>query len=386
MSDADGVEKAPLPPAPGVPAPDLAPVDEVPPPSPKLGEEPEAARAMPTRREESLEAPALPRPQTPEERGARGDSGGLSPRALVAEDHCYVATYGAPRRGVPEGVPAARVALSRLRAGRRGFARGRALGGRLDLEAAVRAVKGSEAVGAQEGLRDVREPGEPPAARARFPPLLPPELRMNPLEAIQLELDTVNAQADRAFQHLEHKYGRMRRHYLERRNYIIQNIPGFWGAAFRHHPQLAPLIRAQDADMLRYVSNLEVKELRPPRAGCKFKFFFRRNPYFRNRLLVKEYEVRASGRVVSLSTPIVWRRGREPQSFIRRDQDPVCSFFTWFSDHSQPESDQIAEVIKEDLWPNPLQYYLSRGGVGRARRRPIREPVEIPRPFGFQSG
>lgn len=212
------------------------------------------------------------------------------------------------------------------------------------------------------------------------------DLRRNPLEAIQLELDTVNAQADRAFQHLEQKFGRMRRHYLERRNYIIQNIPGFWMTAFRNHPQLSAMIRGRDAEMLRYVTSLEVKELRHPKTGCKFKFFFQRNPYFRNKLIVKEYEVRSSGRVVSLSTPIIWRRGHEPQSFIRRNQDLICSFFTWFSDHSLPESDRIAEIIKEDLWPNPLQYYLCREGIRRPRRRPIREPVEIPRPFGFQSG
>ncbi|XP_021060494.1 testis-specific Y-encoded-like protein 1 [Mus pahari] len=212
------------------------------------------------------------------------------------------------------------------------------------------------------------------------------DLRRNPLEAIQLELDTVNAQADRAFQHLEQKFGRMRRHYLERRNYIIQNIPGFWMTAFRNHPQLSAMVRGRDAEMLRYVTSLEVKELRHPKTGCKFKFFFQRNPYFRNKLIVKEYEVRSSGRVVSLSTPIIWRRGHEPQSFIRRNQDLICSFFTWFSDHSLPESDRIAEIIKEDLWPNPLQYYLCREGIRRPRRRPIREPVEIPRPFGFQSG
>lgn len=238
---------------------------------------------------------------------------------------------------------------------------------------------------AGEEVEAVEEGGVVEEAKEEAGPWLM-DLRMNPLEAIQMELDTVNAQADRAFQQLEQKFGRMRRHYLERRNYIIQNIPGFWMTAFRNHPQLSAMIRGQDAEMLRYVTNLEVKELRHPKTGCKFKFFFRRNPYFRNKLIVKEYEVRSSGRVVSLSTPIIWRRGREPQSFIRRNQDLICSFFTWFSDHSLPESDRIAEIIKEDLWPNPLQYYLLREGVRRARRRPIREPVEIPRPFGFQSG
>ncbi|XP_021097759.1 testis-specific Y-encoded-like protein 1 [Heterocephalus glaber] len=212
-------------------------------------------------------------------------------------------------------------------------------------------------------------------------------LRMDPLEAIQLELDT-ECSGGRAFRQLEQKFGRMRRHYLEQRNYIIQSILGFWMTAFRNRPQLSHMDRGQDADMLRYVTNLEVRELRHPRTGCKFKFFCRRNPYFKNKVIAKEYEVRSSGRVVSPSTPITWRRGREPQTFIRRNQDLICSFFTWFSDHSLPESGRIAEIIKEDLWPNPLQYYLLHEGVRRARRRPIliREPVEIPRPFGFQSG
>lgn len=237
-----------------------------------------------------------------------------------------------------------------------------------------------------EEMKVVEEDGMKGEVKDARPWALNMNLHMDPLEAIQLELDNVNAQADRAFRHLEQNFGRMHQHYLERRNNIIQNIPGFWMTAFRNHPQLSAMVRGQDADMLRYVTNLEVKELRHPTAGCKFKFFFRRNPYFRNKLIVKEFEVRSSGRIVSLSTPIIWRRGYEPQTFIRRNQDPICNFFTWFSDHSFPESDRIAEIIKEDLWPDPLQYYLLREGVRRTRRRPRREPVEIPRPFGFQSG
>lgn len=27
-------------------------------------------------------------------------------------------------------------------------------------------------------------------------------------------------------------------------------------------------------------------------------------------------------------------------------------------DNSDPVNDEIAELIKDDLWPNPLQYYL----------------------------
>ncbi|XP_013362805.1 PREDICTED: testis-specific Y-encoded-like protein 1 [Chinchilla lanigera] len=332
-------------------------------------------------------------------------TGGL---AIAAELAAGLATDGRPKTGAPDGAEALQTRAAERRASE-GTGRPKGEGATAEKCAespgAVEEEAGPE-VGVEEGMEQeegaeaavvveapvgeekkmAEEDGSPGEVKEAGPWALNMDLYRDPLEAIQLELDTVNAQADRAFQHLEQKFGRMHRHYLERRNYIIQSIPGFWMTAFRNHPQLSAMVRGQDADMLRYVTNLEVKELRHPRTGCKFKFFFRRNPYFRNKLIVKEFEVRSSGRVVSLSTPIIWRRGHEPQTFIRRNQDLICSFFTWFSDHSLPESDRIAEIIKEDLWPDPLQYYLLREGVRRARRRPLREPVEIPRPFGFQSG
>lgn len=434
MSGNDGIETTPLLQARSPTASGHAPGD----PDPKPREETEASQAMAETGEGSLGTSVRPQPQLPEEGGAPHDlvGDGHTPQIRVGGDRGYrtteagqdappptagleamsvsMATDGSQNNGCQPGEqsgPGADKALETCGAERLGseaMAETKAeevkaemntvFSVSVDEEVVKKEAAEEEEVVEQQEMeveekpvgeeRDVVEENrevEQVEEEARPRPLHV-DLRMNPLEAIQLELDTVNAQADRAFQQLEHKFGRMRRHYLERRNYIIQNIPGFWVTAFRNHPQLSPMIRGQDAEMLRYITNLEVKELRHPRTGCKFKFFFRRNPYFRNKLIVKEYEVRASGRVVSLSTPIIWRRGHEPQSFIRRNQDVVCSFFTWFSDHSLPESDKIAEIIKEDLWPNPLQYYLLREGARRARRRPIREPVEIPRPFGFQSG
>lgn len=70
-----------------------------------------------------------------------------------------------------------------------------------------------------------------------------------------------------------------------------------------------------------------------------------------------------------------------------RNQDTVCSFFNCFSQHSLPQVDSVAEVIREDLRPNPLQYYLLGDRPHRARRGLARWPTEAPpRPCGFQSG
>lgn len=57
------------------------------------------------------------------------------------------------------------------------------------------------------------------------------EQYLEALEAVQLELEAVNQQATRAFAQLKAKFGHVRRPHLERRNLIIQNIPGFWVTA-----------------------------------------------------------------------------------------------------------------------------------------------------------
>ncbi|EPY85025.1 hypothetical protein CB1_000408012 [Camelus ferus] len=98
------------------------------------------------------------------------------------------------------------------------------------------------------------------------------------------------------------------------------------------------MISPRDEDMLCYLMNLEMRELKHTRTGCKFKFSFWSNPYFRNK-------------------------------------------------HSFPEADKVAQIIKEDLWPNPLQYYLLGDRPHRARRGLASPPTEAPsRPYGFHSG
>ncbi|XP_054859687.1 protein SET-like [Eublepharis macularius] len=193
-------------------------------------------------------------------------------------------------------------------------------------------------------------------------PPLKTEQYLEALEAVQLELEAVNQQAGRAFAQLKAKFGHMRRPHLERRNRIIQNIPGFWVTAFLNHPQLSAMINDRDEDTLSYMTNLQVEDFTHAKSGCKIKFYFSGNPYFQNEVIVKEFQCGSSGRMVSHSTPIRWWRGLDPLAHGRKNFEMSRSFFSWFCDHSFPAGDRIAEIIKEDLWPNPLQYYLMGEG------------------------
>ncbi|KAF3420411.1 hypothetical protein E2986_00782 [Frieseomelitta varia] len=69
----------------------------------------------------------------------------------------------------------------------------------------------------------------------------------------------------------------------------------------------------------------------------------------------------------SQSTPIRWKDGADltkrakTKAPLKGRKRPLKhrSFFDWFTDHGDPSSDEIAELIKDDMWPNPLQYYLA---------------------------
>jgi template-activating factor I len=45
----------------------------------------------------------------------------------------------------------------------------------------------------------------------------------------------------------------------------------------------------------------------------------------------------------------------------KRGHKEASLFFSWFNDHTDASGDDFGEVIKDDIWPNPLQYFLAQG-------------------------
>ncbi|XP_037374308.1 testis-specific Y-encoded protein 2-like [Talpa occidentalis] len=204
------------------------------------------------------------------------------------------------------------------------------------------------------------QPGPAPAVTA--PSVL------EALQALQLELEPVNRQASRAYCRLKLRMRQRRQPHLDRRGTIIQGVRGFWAKAFVNHPQMSAWLSDEDEDMLGYMINLKVEEHRD---CCRISLLFRNNPYFQNDVVIKEYLVHITGYRPSHSTRIQWHQAYQREAYSRRHDNSSLNFFNWFSDHHFAGSSRIAEIICQDLWPDPLQYYLRRKVQGEriVRRR-----------------
>merc|ERR1712086_1033610 len=184
----------------------------------------------------------------------------------------------------------------------------------------------------------------------------------------------MNEKASEEILKVEQKYNLLRRPFFEKRNSIIGRIPKFWLTAFINHPQISSIIEEDEEDALQYLDRLEVEEFEDIKSGYRIKLYFDKNPYFDNDILTKEFHLGSSGDPASQSTPIQWKESMDLAAKFaqrtaaaqenaksgsrKRGHQQQATFFTWFCDNGDPSDDEIAEVIKDDMWPNPLQYFL----------------------------
>jgi len=189
------------------------------------------------------------------------------------------------------------------------------------------------------------------------------------IDDAQRELDSLNEKASKEILQVETKYNKLRKPFYDKRATIIERIPNFWVNAVINHPQISMLIDEEEEDCLHFLNKLEVEEFENVENGFRIKFMFDENPFFDNSEVVKEFQLGPNTEPKSTSTQIQWKENmdlskKQKEIILQRRKRglDVKTFFSWFSDNSDPAADDIAEVIKDDLWPNPLQYYLTPDG------------------------
>ncbi|XP_077426274.1 testis specific protein Y-linked isoform X2 [Vanacampus margaritifer] len=186
--------------------------------------------------------------------------------------------------------------------------------------------------------------------------------RTRTMRTVQMRLEALEKKSAWLHQRLELKIGRMRRPHLQQRSSITKTIPGFWVTALLNHPHLSAHIDETDEDALSYMTDLEIETFKNHKVGFQVRFHFRRNPYFQNNFIMKELHIGLGVTPMSLSNTILWHRGHnltahsEPRKLSR---GVYQTFFSWFGDHSNPGQDDVAQILKDDLYRDPLRYYLT---------------------------
>lgn len=200
------------------------------------------------------------------------------------------------------------------------------------------------------------------------------------VEAIQNEIENLNEKASEEILKVEQRFNQLRKPHYEKRNELLQGVPNFWISTFINHPHISAMLDEDDEDCLHYLTRLDVEEFEDIKSGYRIKFHFQENPYFSNTELVKELDLRSRVYPGSNSTQIqfkdteqanrlkescmVAREAKLNNSTARNRQQEPRTFFSWFLDNSDAFSDDIAEALKEEIWPNPLQYYLIQDESG----------------------
>lgn len=188
------------------------------------------------------------------------------------------------------------------------------------------------------------------------------------LQELQDQLDKVNEEASDKVLEIEQKYNEIKRPVYARRGEIIKCIPDFWLTAFQSHPALGELLIEEDQKVFKYLDSIEVEDFKDVKLGYSITFNFKSNPYFEDTKLTKTFAFSDEGTTKITGTAIRWKEGMETANGNTHEKKenkrlPVDeSFFTWFRETQQKDTveglhDEVAEVIKEELWPNPLKYF-----------------------------
>ncbi|XP_077213370.1 NAP1-related protein 2-like [Tasmannia lanceolata] len=193
-------------------------------------------------------------------------------------------------------------------------------------------------------------------------------LSIEKLQEIQDELEKVNEEASDKVLEVEQKYNEIRRPVYNKRNEIMQSIPDFWLTAFLSHPVLCDLLTEEDQKIFKYLLSLDVEDFKDVKSGYSVTFNFSPNPYFEDTKLTKTFCFFDEGTAKITGTTIKWKEGMDIANGVGDDKKgnkrPHAeeSFFSWFGETQQKDlsegfNDEVAEIIKEDLWPNPLKYF-----------------------------
>merc|ERR1711962_181526 len=183
------------------------------------------------------------------------------------------------------------------------------------------------------------------------------------VQKYQDQLEELNEKASEEILKVEQKYNKQRKPLFQKRQEAINKLNkskgvNFWAVAFANHPFLAPMMNESEMSMMSHLTEIDVVEDEDIKSGYSITFKFEKNEFFTNDKIVKKFHMTPEGNVENSTTKFDWKPNMNPMEKKGDDEEEDIGFTEWMTEDSTETSDEVAELIKDDLWVNPLQYYL----------------------------
>jgi len=139
-------------------------------------------------------------------------------------------------------------------------------------------------------------------------------------------------------------------------------------ACMKKHYLISEYFSEEDWEIMAALKDLSVEEDYKVMDGFKIIFKFNENAFFTSDSLWKSYAWdKDTESYKTQSSPVQWKEGKNlPQNnkdFKQKEMDGTLGpddSYHWFGDfEEQPEEgeDEIAEVIRDEIWEDPLKIY-----------------------------
>ncbi|EKX72756.1 nucleosome assembly protein, putative [Theileria equi strain WA] len=201
------------------------------------------------------------------------------------------------------------------------------------------------------------------------------------LQKLQKSRDELESEFNKELNELRAKYDVLYKPLYEKRfkvlttasgsEYGTPSLPRFWLTAMKNNKVLRNVIEVRDEPILAYLTDVSAEFLEPKKQeSFKITMSFDSNPYFTNKTLVKQYNMKSiDGEMESLlqcteATKIEWlpdmdvtkqkvtkiqrhRRTKETRQKVELEDQP--SFFRFFTSQEVPSSETLDRMTEQEI-------------------------------------
>ncbi|KAE8888708.1 hypothetical protein PF003_g27253 [Phytophthora fragariae] len=174
---------------------------------------------------------------------------------------------------------------------------------------------------------------------------------LDSVQKVDEELEKENVLQAKEVLVIETKYNAKKRPAYVKRNKLLVEIPHFWKQVFVNHPLVGNYLTEDDEVLMDFLETFDITFVGDD-GSFKMEMTFKENPYFSPTTLWKQVKFSEDEEEVEVTaSELTWKEKAE-----MTEESEKFPFFQWFV--STDGDQDVAEIIKEEIWKNPVQFYM----------------------------